>query len=48
MVDRYAKLATEHLAAAGSRIETSWAAENVVSLLRFRYGETDKKEPAIG
>jgi integrase len=37
MVDRYAKFATEHLAAAASRIETAWGG-NVGKVLRFPYG----------
>jgi integrase len=39
MVDRYAKFATEHLAAAASRIETERVG-NVVNLSRFSHAET--------
>jgi integrase len=43
MVDRYAKFATEHLAAAAARIESARGG-NVVQLLRFPYGvQTGKK-----
>jgi integrase len=34
MVDRYAKLATEHLAVAASRIESARSSGNVVQLTR--------------
>lgn len=37
MVDRYAKFATEHLAAAASRIE-SGRGGNVVEISRFTHG----------
>jgi len=43
MVDRYAKFATEHLAAAASRIEASRAGDNVVFLSRFPHGVNNKK-----
>lgn len=39
MVDRYAKFATEHLAAAASRIESA-GKENVIELSRFCHGAT--------
>lgn len=39
MVDRYAKFATEHLAAAASRIESDRGG-NVVTLSRFSHAET--------
>ena len=42
-VDRYAKLTTEHLAAAASRIEGSRAGDNVVFLSRFPHGVKNKK-----
>jgi len=48
MVDRYAKFATEHLSAAAARIEARRAGDNVVSLLRFRHGEGNKKGLATG
>ena len=38
MVDRYAKIATEHLAVAAARIEEGLLGKNVVNLLRFPYG----------
>ncbi len=38
MVDRYAKFATEHLAAAASRIESGKSGDNVVFLSRFPHG----------
>lgn len=38
MVDRYAKFATEHLTVAASRVEAGRREDNVVPLLRFRYG----------
>lgn len=41
MVDRYAKYATEHLAAAASRIETSPIGNNVISLSRFCHAENE-------
>jgi integrase len=41
MVDRYAKFATEHLAVAAARIESSRVAQD--NVLRFRYGEKTKK-----
>ncbi len=44
MVDRYAKFATEHLAAAASRIESSQGGVNVVYLTRFPHGEQAEKE----
>jgi hypothetical protein len=39
MADRYAKFATEHLAAAASRIESS-SKEGVIELSRFCHGAT--------
>ena len=39
MVDRYAKFATEHLAAAAARIESA-GEENVIELSRFCHGAT--------
>ena len=44
MVDRYAKFATEHLAAAASRIESGQIGENVVKLLRIPYVKKIKKD----
>ena len=38
MVDRYAKFATEHLAVAAARIESSLSGSNVGNILRFSYG----------
>jgi hypothetical protein len=46
MVDRYAKVATEHLTAAASRIESDRLGENVVQLSRFRHGEPELKKPS--
>jgi integrase len=40
MVDRYAKFATDHLAAAASRIESGRGA-NVIPLSRFRHADSD-------
>lgn len=48
MVDRYAKFATEHLAAAAARIESAERSKNVVNLLRFRYGGCREKVGTSG
>ena len=47
MVDRCAKVATEHLPVAASRIESDRLGENVVQLARFRHGEPEMKKPSV-
>ena len=47
MVDRYAKFATENLAAAASRIESVGDGANVIALAsRFPHGAENKKARA--
>lgn len=48
MVDRYAKFATEHLAAAASRIEQGNQAGNVIPMSRFGHVEEKKKASTNG